>query len=40
MGKLQGKVAVTHRFAVAAARGDAAAMAALFAEDVAYHRLL
>jgi hypothetical protein len=28
---------VTHRFAVAAARGDRAAMAALFAEDVTYH---
>jgi hypothetical protein len=27
----------THRFAVAAARGDGAAMAALFAEDVTYH---
>jgi hypothetical protein len=28
---------ITHRFAVAAARGDPAAMAALFAEDVTYH---
>jgi hypothetical protein len=28
---------ITHRFAVAAARGDSAAMAALFAEDVTYH---
>src|ERR1700689_2042384 len=28
---------ITHRFAEAAARGDGAAMAALFAEDVTYH---
>jgi hypothetical protein len=28
---------ITHRFAVAAAKGDPAAMAALFAEDVTYH---
>jgi SnoaL-like domain len=28
---------ITHRFAVAAARGDSAAMAAVFAEDVTYH---
>jgi SnoaL-like domain len=28
---------ITHRFAVAAARGDSAAMASLFAEDVTYH---
>jgi hypothetical protein len=28
---------ITHPFAVAAARGDRAAMAALFAEDVTYH---
>jgi hypothetical protein len=28
---------ITHRFATAAARGDPAAMAALFAEDVTYH---
>ena len=28
---------IAHRFAVAAARGDPVAMAALFAEDVTYH---